>query len=302
MDAPEAEDHVVLDVRAAGICYPDLLLTQGRYQAAAQPPFVPGSEVAGVVVRAPAGSEFAEGQNVLAAPGIGGYAERLAVPPAFVLPMPQGLDFAQGAAILANHQTVHFALTRRAGLLAGEKVLVLGSAGGIGSAAIQVAKALGARVLAGVRRDHTEEFLRGLGADEVVPLREGWLAEAKDLTAGAGVDIVVDPVGGDVFDDAVRALSPGGRLLVLGFAGGAIPTVKVNRLLLRNVSVVGAGWGEFLRTNPAALRETADALAELVAGGLRPPVTATYPLERGAEALRDLAAGKIVGKAVLVNG
>lgn len=302
VDEPEAGDRVVLDVRAAGICYPDLLVTQGRYQAVARPPFVPGSEVAGVVVHAPEGSEFTEGQNVLAVPGIGGYAERLAVPPSLVLPMPPGLDFAQGAAVLANHQTVHFALTRRAGLRAGETVLVLGSAGGIGSAAIQVAKALGARVVAGVRRGNAEEFLRELGADEVVPLREGWLAEVKELTAGAGVDVVVDPVGGDVFDDAVRALAPGGRLIVLGFAGGTIPVVKVNRLLLRNVSVVGAGWGEFLRTKPAALRETADALAELVAGGLRPPVTATYPLERGADALRDLEAGKIVGKAVLVNG
>lgn len=302
VDDPGGDDRIVLEVRAAGVCYPDLLMTRGQYQAAAQPPFVPGSEVAGVVASAPPGGEFATGQPVLAVPGIGGYAERLAVPQAMVLPMPPELDFVQGAAMLANHQTVHFALMRRAGLRVGETVLVLGSAGGVGSAAIQVAKALGARVLAGVRRSGTEEFLRGLGADAVVPLTEGWLGRVKELTAGSGVDVVVDPVGGDVFDDAVRVLAPEGRLLVLGFAGGAIPTVKVNRLLLRNVSVIGAGWGEFLRSRPKALRETADALAGLVAGGLRPPVTATYPLERGADALRDLAAGRIIGKAVLVTG
>ncbi|MEV4144466.1 NADPH:quinone oxidoreductase family protein [Amycolatopsis sp. NPDC049691] len=302
VDDPGGDARIVLDVRAAGVCYPDLLMTRGQYQAAVQPPFVPGSEVAGVVVSAPPDAEFAVGQAVLAVPGVGGYAERLAVPSARVLPMPPELDFAQGAAMLANHQTVHFALTRRAGLLAEERVLVLGSAGGVGSAAIQIAKALGARVLAGVRRSGTEEFLRGLGADAVVPLAEGWPGRVRELTGGSGVDVVVDPVGGAVFDDAVRVLAPEGRLVVLGFAGGAIPVVKVNRLLLRNVSVVGAGWGEFLRTKPAALRETADALAKLVAGGLRPPVTATYPLARGAEALRDLAAGKIIGKAVLVTG
>jgi len=299
---PPSDGRVLIEVRASGVCYPDLLLTYGRYQVRAEPPFVPGNEVAGVVLDAPVGSGVRAGDRVIAVPSLGGYAERVAVDPAFVLPLPPELDFAGGAALLANHQTVHFALHRRAGLAAGETVLVLGSAGGVGSAAIQVAKALGARVLAGVHREGAEEFLRGLGADEVVPLRDGWPDRVRELTVGRGVDVVVDPVGGAVFDDAVRVLAPEGRLIVLGFAGGGIPQIKVNRLLLRNASIVGAGWGEFLRTRPQALAETAAALAALVGEGLRPPVTVRYPLARGADALRDLEAGRVLGKAVLLPG
>ncbi|KAA9165988.1 NADPH:quinone oxidoreductase family protein [Amycolatopsis acidicola] len=293
-----AGEGVLIEVRAAGICYPDLLVTHGRYQVQMQPPFVPGSEVSGVVLTAPDDSGFRPGERVSAMTNQGGYAERVLVPPAVVRKLPRSLDFADGAALLANHHTAHFALYRRAGLVAGETVLVLGAAGGVGSAAIQVAKALGARVLAGVRRSGHDEFLRGLGADEVTALGEGWRERVGELT-GRGVDIVVDPVGGEVFDDAVRVLAPEGRLLVLGFAGGAIPRIKVNRLLLRNVSIVGAGWGEFLRTHPEALAETAGALETLVDKGLRPPVTRRYPLEQASRALADLEEGRIVGKAVL---
>ncbi|AIJ24652.1 zinc binding alcohol dehydrogenase [Amycolatopsis methanolica 239] len=301
VDEPPSDGKVLIEVRAAGVCYPDLLLTQGRYQARAQPPFVPGSEVAGLVVHAPDGSGFSAGDRVQAVVGLGAYAQRVAVDPGAVWRLPDELDFAEGAALLANHQTAHFALHRRAGLTAGETVLVLGSAGGVGSAAVQVATALGARVIAGVHRRGADEFVRGLGSDGIVPLHDGWLDRVREVTSGRGVDVVVDPVGGALFDDAVRALAPEGRLIVLGFAGGAIPQVKVNRLLLRNVSVVGAGWGEFLRTRPQALAETAQALQAFVARGLRPPVTRRFPLAEGAQALLDLEAGTVLGKAVLVT-
>lgn len=254
------------------------------------------------MLSAPAGSGLQAGERVAAIAALGGFAERAAVDPGFVLRLPGELDFAEGAALLVNHQTAYFALRRRAGLVAGETVLVLGSAGGVGSAAVQVAKALGAQVLAGVHRDGAEDFLRELGADHVMSLRSGWLEQVRELTTARGVDIVIDPVGGDLFADAVRALAPEGRLIVLGFAGGGIPQIKVNRLLLRNVSIIGAGWGEFLRTHPWALAETADALAVLAGQGLRPPVTARYPLAHGAQALSDLEDGKVLGKAVLLPG
>lgn len=296
---PPAEDRVLIEVRAAGVSYPDLLISYGRYQVRSEPPFIPGAEVAGVVLSAPAASEFRAGDRVSAITMLGGYAERVAVAPDHVLPLPAETDFAEGAALVSNYQTAHFALHRRAGLIAGDTVLVLGSAGGLGSAAIQVAKALDAVVIAGVHREGAEDFLRDLGADEVVPLRDGWLQRVRELTGGRGVDIVIDPVGGEVFDDAVRALASEGRLVVLGFAGGGIPQVKVNRLLLRNVSVVGGGWGEYVRTHPGALAETGAAVAALVAKGMRPPVTARYPLERGAQALIDMEDGRVLGKVVL---
>ncbi|MDT7751208.1 MAG: NADPH:quinone reductase [Pseudonocardiales bacterium] len=300
-DEPDPAGRVLVEVRAAGLIYPDLLMSYGRYQLKIPPPFVPGSEIAGVVVSAPEGSRFAPGQDVVGVSGTGGFAERVALQDSQLFPMSKHLDHAEAASMLVNHQTVHFAMVRRAGLRRGDTVLVLGPAGGVGSAAVAVAKALGARVIAVVHRAGAEDFLRGLGADEVVALTDGWAAQVRELTAGAGVDIVVDPVGGDAFDDAVRVLAPEGRLVVLGFAGGAIPQAKVNRLLMRNISVVGAGWGEFLRTHPTALAETVAALDGLVERGLRPPAPARYPLALGAVAMADLESGQILGKAVLVT-
>ncbi|SHN16610.1 NADPH:quinone oxidoreductase family protein [Cryptosporangium aurantiacum] len=299
--APVSSTRVVIDVRAAGISYPDLLLTQGRYQLKAEAPFVPGSEVAGVVVSAPAGSPWRPGDRVCAATPFGGYAESAVADPAWVWPLPPELSFVEGAALPTNYYTAHFALVRRGRIEVGETVLVLGAAGGVGTAAIQVARALGHRVIAVVHRDGADDFLRGIGADDVVRLRTGWAAKVKELTGGRGVDLVVDPVGGAAFDEAVRVLAPEGRLVVLGFAGGAIPTVKVNRLLFRNVSVVGAGWGELVRADPDALRAVAGAVADLVRAGLRPPPPIIVPMAAGADALRKLGAGEILGKAVLVR-
>ncbi|MDO0973716.1 NADPH:quinone oxidoreductase family protein [Mycolicibacterium frederiksbergense] len=297
---PESADSVIIDVGAAGVCFPDLLLLRGEYQLRLEPPFTPGMEVAGTVRSAPEGSGFTVGQRVSAMSMLGGYAEQVAVAPSSVVPTPDGIDDAAATALLGNYYTMYFALHRRAALRAGETVLVLGSAGGIGVAAIQVAKALGARVVALVHRPDAQEFVASVGADVVLPLTEGWKQAVLDATGGRGVDVVVDPVGGDVFDDAIRVMAPEGRLLVIGFAAGqGIPTVKVNRLLLRNVSVVGVGWGEFVRHSPAAQAEVGAGLADLVAAGLRPPAPVTYRLADGAAGLQALAEGKIRGKLVL---
>ncbi|PTR31341.1 NADPH2:quinone reductase [Rhodococcus sp. OK519] len=298
---PDASGLVLIDVKASGVCFPDLLISYGKYQIRPEPPFVPGTEVAGVVLSAPESSGFEPGQRVLAVSSLGGYAERVAVHPNLVLPIPDELSFEEAASLIINYQTMEFALARRARLQPGETVAILGAAGGVGTSAIQLAKAHGARVIAVVRRDGADDFLREIGADEVVRLDEGWDGRVRELTGGRGVDVVVDPVGGDAFDDAVRSLAPEGRLVVIGFAGGGIPSVKVNRVLFRNISIVGAAWGEFLRHEPSALAETHAALVKHVRAGLRPIVKARYPLASAAEALVDLEAGRVLGKAVLVQ-
>lgn len=291
---------VVVDVGAAGVSFPDLLLIKGEYQLKLDPPFVPGTEVAGVVRSAPADSDFAAGQRVTGLSMLGAWAERVALPPASVLPTPDGIDDGAAVCLLGNYYTMYFALVRRAALLAGETVLVLGSAGGVGTAAIQIAKALGAKVIAMVHRPGAMEFVESLGADVVLPLTDGWAQAVREHTDGRGVDVVVDPVGGEAFDDAIRVLATEGRLLVLGFAsGGGIPTVKVNRLLLRNVSVVGVGLGEFINRTPGAQVEIGAGLGKLVEAGLRPPPPVRYPLSEGRAALESLADGGIKGKVVL---
>lgn len=298
---PEAEGAVLVDVKASGVCFPDLLITYGKYQIRPEPPFIPGAEISGVVISAPESSGFVRGDRVLAAAYLGGYAERIAVSPAQVLRIPDALGFDEAASLIINYQTMEFALSRRARIVAGETVVVLGAAGGVGTATIQLAKTHGARVIAVVRREGVEDFLRELGADEVVRLAPGWGEQVRELTGGAGAQIVVDPVGGDAFDDAVRVLAPEGRLVVIGFAGGGIPQIKVNRVLFRNISIVGAAWGEFTRTNPDAVADVHAALIEHVRNGLRPLVKARYPLADAAVALSDLESGKVLGKAVLLQ-
>jgi NADPH2:quinone reductase len=293
------DDVVVVDVGAAGVCFPDLLLLRGEYQLRLDPPFIPGMEVAGVVRSAPYESTIKPGQRVSAFTMMGGYAERVVVAQESVVPTPDHLDDAQAVALLGNYYTMYFALARRGALRHGETVLVLGSAGGIGTASVQIAKAMGARVIAMVHRPEATEFVESLGADVVLPLTDGWLQAVKDHTGGRGVDLVVDPIGGEAFDDAIRALATEGRLLVIGFAAGGIPTVKVNRLLLRNVSVVGVGYGEFVNRTPGAQSLFGFGVAKLVEAGLRPPPPVRFPLSKGAEALESLASGEVQGKLVL---
>src|SRR5215213_5348834 len=264
VDDVGGDDAIVVDVCAAGVSFPDLLLLRDEYQMRLEPPFIPGMEVAGVVRSAPYESEFKPGQRVTALAMLGGWAERVAVPPANLKPTPDDIDDAEAVALLGNYQTMYFALAKRGALRPGETVLVLGSAGGVGTAAVQIAKALGAKVIAMVHRPHATEFVESLGADVVLPLTDGWLDAVKQHTDGRGADLVVDPIGGEAFDDAIRALAVEGRLLVIGFAAGGIPTVKVNRLLLRNVSVIGVGYGEFVNRTPGAQAQVGAALAKLV--------------------------------------
>ena len=298
-DPAAGPDIVVVDVGAAGVCFPDLLLISGQYQLKLNPPFIPGTEVAGVVRSAPEGSGCSPGDRVFGPVMLGGYAEQALIPLASVLPTPPELDEGQAVSLLVNYTTMYFALARRAALRPGETVVVLGSAGGVGTAAIQVAKAMGARVVAMVHRESAGDFVDGLGADVVLPLTGDWSEEVRRHTAGHGADVLVDPVGGEAFDEAVRTLAIEGRLLVIGFAAGGIPSVKVNRLLLRNAGVLGVGWREYLTANPGAQREYGDGVARLVADGLRPPAPQRFPLPEGRSALEALAAGRVFGKVVL---
>ncbi|OIN78636.1 NADPH:quinone oxidoreductase family protein [Mycobacterium malmoense] len=293
-------NHVVIDVRAAGVCFPDLLLSKGEYQLKLPPPFVPGMEAAGVVRSAPAGSGFHVGERVSAFGILGAYAEQVAVPVPNVMRSPAELDDAEAVSLLVNYNTMYFALARRAAMRPGDTVLVLGAAGGVGTAAIQVAKAMGAKkVLGVVHREAAADYVASLGADFVVPLSDGWADRVREHTHGRGVDIVVDPIGGSAFDDAIRVLAVDGKLLVIGFAAGGIPTVKVNRLLLRNVSVIGVAWGEYLNKVPGSAALFSWGLSQLVFLGLRPPPPQRYPLSEGQAALQSLADGGVLGKLVL---
>jgi NADPH2:quinone reductase len=299
-DVAGNNDTLVIGVRAAGVCFPDLLLSKGEYQLKLPPPFIPGMEAAGVVHWAPDESEFKVGDRVSAFGVLGGYAEKVIAPLANVTHSPAELDDAEAVSLLVNYNTMYFALARRAAMRRGDSVLVLGSAGGVGTAAIQVARAMGAsKVIAVVHRTSATEFVESLGADVVLPLTDGWAQAVRDHTDGRGVDIVVDPVGGQAFDDAVRVLAIDGKLLVIGFAAGSIPTVKVNRLLLRNVSVVGVGLGEFINRTPEARAEIGAGIGALVQAGLRPPPPVRSPLSEGRAALESLADGGILGKVVL---
>jgi NADPH2:quinone reductase len=299
-DVTGDDDNIVIDVRAAGVCFPDLLLTKGEYQLKLPPPFVPGMETAGVVRSAPETSGFQVGERVSAFGVLGGYAERVAVPVGNVVRSPAELDDAQAVSLLVNYNTMYFALARRAAMRPGDSVLVLGSAGGVGTAAIQIARAMDAsQVIAVVHREGAADYVSSLGADVVLPLTDGWAEKVRELTHGRGVDIVVDPIGGPTFDDAIRVLAIDGKLLVIGFAAGGIPSVQVNRLLLRNVSVVGVAWGEYLNKVPGSAALFAWGLSQLVFLGLKPPPPQRYPLSEAPAALQCLADGGVLGKLVL---
>ncbi|MDN5795719.1 MAG: NADPH:quinone oxidoreductase family protein [Intrasporangium sp.] len=298
-DPVRGDDDVLIDVHEAGVCFPDVLLSKGLYQTRPELPFTPGAECAGVVREAPEGSALAPGDRVAGFPILGAFAETVAVPSRFVFPIPGSLSFREAAATPMNYLTVHFALTRRGRLEAGETVLVHGAAGGIGTAAIQYAKALGARVIAVVSTREKGVVARAAGADEAV-LADGFLEQVRELTDGRGVDLVVDPVGGDRFTDSLRSLAIEGRVLVIGFTAGEIPTVRVNRLLLGNTSVLGVGWGAFWTREPGYVRSQWDEILPLLEDGrLDPPLGASHPLEDVAAALRELDERRAVGKVTL---
>ncbi|MEZ5186937.1 MAG: NADPH:quinone oxidoreductase family protein [Candidatus Nanopelagicales bacterium] len=294
--APTAE-QVTIDVHFAGVTFPDVLLTRGQYQIKPPPPFVPGSEVSGIVTSAPAGSGFSVGDRVAAFPGLGGFGEVVCADPRMVFTLPDDMELESAAALPMNYLTVHFALRRRGQLQAGETVLVHGAAGGVGTAAIQLAKALGARVIAVVSTDSKRATASDAGADETV-LADGFREAVAALTDGRGVDLVVDPVGGDRFTDSLRCLAPEGRLLVIGFTAGEIPTVKVNRLLLNNISVVGVGWGAFWLARPEYLQEQWHELLPLLPQ-LRPVIDSVHELDQVTAALGRLDERQVRGKVLL---
>jgi NADPH:quinone reductase len=291
--------EVLVEVHAVGVAWPDLLLSRGEYQIKPEPPFQLGVDLAGTVAEAPAGSGLAVGDRVACCLPYGGGADLVPVPADSVFPLPDAIGFEKAAALPLNYLTAQFALETRAAVREGETVLVHGAAGGVGTACLQVAHGYGARTLAVVSTPEKAEFVTGLGADHVV-LVDGFLGAVKELTDGRGVDVVVDVVGGDLMTDSLRALGPLGRLLVVGFTGGRIPEVRVNRLLLNNIDVRGVGWGAFAMARPGFMRGQWDALLPMIeAGVVDPPVATTYPVEEVARALEDLDQRRVLGKTVL---
>jgi NADPH2:quinone reductase len=290
---------VVVEVHAAGVSFPELLQTRGEYQMKPPLPFVPGSEVAGVVLSAPEGAAVAPGDRVAAFCGLGGLAETAVAPEFFTFALSPELDFAQGAALILNYHTAYFALLLRGRLAEGETVLVHGAAGGVGTACLQVAKGLGAKTIALVSSEAKREVAERAGADQTLLLSDGWKDEVLELSGG-GVELVLDPVGGDRFTDSLRSLREDGRLVVVGFTGGSIPEVRVNRLLLKNTEVIGAGWGAYVMGKPDLNREIGAAVNAMVdAGFIRPIVGERFPLERAADALKTLDERRATGKIVL---
>jgi NADPH2:quinone reductase len=293
---------VVVEVKAAGVSFPEVLQTRGEYQIKPPLPFVPGSEVAGIVREVSGDAEVKPGDRVAAFTMLGAFAEQAVAPNHFVFALDERLSFQQGAGLVLNYHTAYFALKLRGRLAEGESVLVHGAAGGVGTAVLQVAKGLGASTVAVVSSDEKEQVALRAGADHVVRADGDWRSEAKELTGG-GVDLVLDPVGGDRFTDSLRSLKEGGRLVVVGFTGGSIPEVKVNRLLLGNTEVIGAGWGAFVLSKPEVTRRIGAEIAELVSAGfVNPLVGASYPLDRAGEALTLLDSRGATGKVVLDVG
>ncbi|AMO60549.1 alcohol dehydrogenase [Mycolicibacterium phlei] len=302
IDEPDDAGAVIIEVHAAGVAFPDVLQTRGLYQYKPEMPYVPGGEVAGVVRSAPADAHVKAGDRVAGLTMLcGGMAEVVALPAERVFKLPDNVSFEAGAGLLFNDLTMHHALRTRGRLAPGETVLVHGAAGGIGTSTLRLAPAFGAsRVIAVVSTEEKAQVARAAGATDVVFV-DGFKDQVKELTGGRGVDIVVDPVGGDRFTDSLRSLAPGGRLLVIGFTGGEIPTVKVNRLLLNNVDAVGVGWGAWTLTHPDYLAEQWAELEPLLASGrVSAPEPQVFPLEQAADAIAALedrtARGKVVVK------
>lgn len=308
-DLVPGEGQIVVDVAAAGINFPDTLVVSGRYQILPPRPFVPGKELAGTVRAIGAGvTAFAPGDRVLGQLEHGAFAEQAVVNAADAFHLPDGLGFADATALGLVYQTAYFALLDRAGLRPGETVLVGGAAGGVGIASMQLAKAFGARVLAAVRKPGQIEFVRANGADAVIDvgganLRDDLRAQVLAATDGRGVDVIIDPVGGEFFNAALRGLAWCGRLVVVGFAGGDIPSVKANYLLVKNISVSGLQWSDYRERLPERMAEAqADIFRLWRNGAVRPPVTQTFALEELPAALELIEKGRIRGKAAIIVG
>lgn len=295
--------QVVVTVKACGVNFPDALIIQGKYQMKPPFPFSPGSEIAGVVKEVGEGvSSVKPGDRVIAFTFYGGYAEEVLAEAAQLTPMPPGLDFITASAFVLTYGTAHHALKDRGELKAGETLLVLGAAGGVGLAAIEIGKILGARVIAAASSQDKLDVCREHGADELINYTSEDLKDRlKELTKAKGVDVVFDPVGGDYSEVALRNTAWRGRYLVIGFAAGDIPRLPLNLPLLKGCSVVGVFWGSFTGREPERNRQDLTELAGwLKEGKVKPHVSATYPLEGAAQALQDILDRKVVGKVVLL--
>jgi NADPH2:quinone reductase len=292
-----------IGVRAAGCNFSDLLMLKGEYQVKPPLPFVPGSEVAGIVLEVGAGvAGFAAGDRVIARCGVGGFAEEVVAPAATSVALPDAMSFEAGTALSTVYPTSYAALVWRAALAAGETLLVHAAAGGVGLAAVQIGRALGARVIATAGGAAKCELARRSGAEVALDTRDGdFAARVLDATAGRGADVIYDSVGGDTTDRSLKCIAWNGRLLVIGFASGEIPSVKLNRVMLKNVSLVGLHWSAYPEREPARVAECFAGLFALAArGAIEPLVSARLPLERAGEALVALANRDTVGKVVLV--
>jgi NADPH2:quinone reductase len=300
--------EVLVDIAATAANYVDLLVIGGKYQFLPQRPFVPGKLPAGVIAGVgPGVHTFAVGDRVLTLAEQGGYAEKVAVPASQCFPLPASMSFVEGASMALVYDTAWFALRDRARLETGETVLVLGATGGVGLAAMQLAKAFGARVLAGASSLDKSDLVRASGADEVIDLsrpdlRESLRQQVHAVTGGNGADVILDPLGDDIFDAALRALAWRGRLVVIGFAAGRIPTIKANYLLLKNIEVSGLQVSDYRKRRP---EQMAVCLAEVFslyeAGKIKPSPTTVYPMDRFREALAQLRDRKARGRLVLTT-
>jgi NADPH2:quinone reductase len=295
--------QVLISVKAAGVNFPDTLIIQGKYQFQPPFPFSPGAEVAGIVKEVGTGVESVKiGDRVTASSAYGGFAEEFVANADALIPLPDGIDFDVASAFAMTYGTSLYALKDRANLQPGERLLVLGAAGGIGLASIEIGKLLGAQVIAAASTEEKLAVCRQYGASEVINYSEQDLKDRiKELTRGQGVDVVVDPVGGDYSEAALRGMAWNGRFLVIGFTAGSIPRVPLNLPLLKGCSIVGVFWGSFVARNPQQSRANfQQLLGWLQEGKLQPHISARYPLEQAADALYDIINRKVTGKIVLL--
>lgn len=304
--SPELQPgQAIVSVKAAGVNFPDTLIIQGKYQLKPPLPFSPGGEVAGIIIRKESEiTDFNIGDRVIASLGFGGFAEEVAASSNQLLPIPEGMDYIEASSFLLTYGTSLHALKDRGRLKKGETLLVLGAGGGVGIAAIEVGKALGASVISAASSEDKLALCREHGADDTISYTTEDLRERlRSLTADRGVDVVYDPVGGPFTEPALRSMAWGGRFLVIGFAAGEIPRIPLNLPLLKGLDIVGVYWGAFLKRDAQRTKEHLRELVELYAAGkLHPAITKTYPLERAAEALTEFLERRVKGKIVIVPG
>ena len=301
-DREPGPGQVAIDVRAIGCNFADTLICRGRYQLKPELPFAPGSEVAGTVRALGAGVDgLVMGQGVSAQMGYGGYATQVIADARRVQRIPDGMPAADACALGIAYQTSYLALVDRAHLQAGEWLLVHAAAGGVGLAALQIGKALGARVIAGASGADKLELCRAQGADETVDTREpGWIERVREVTSGRGADVIYESIGGEIFEGSLKCIAWAGRLLVIGFSSGDIPALKMNRVMLKHIDVLGLNVGAYHENDPQRLRQATEQLFALYASGkIKPVIHARYPLRDAAKALRELSDRRTVGKLIL---